>query len=229
MCSSSLEADHRMGTRHLSCWKKESPGKVILIICTGNQADLNSKSAPEHVMHPAVMAMTGLVKSPLFIRMGSATDISTRMKIQHSIYMRWVFSYDYKFLPILFLTGSFFKKTYPQISPIDGVMDEHFIVWMRIAALPKFRKLYGWINQPISEGTRITFEIENNWEVGGFEGRKSLVLSTNNAFGGKNDWLGPFFYWVGFFCLASAAFFALKQTFRPRVIGDKRYLQYKED
>lgn len=35
-------------------------------------------------------------------------------------------------------------ESYPdQISPIDGVTDDHFKVWMRPAALPQFRKLYG--------------------------------------------------------------------------------------
>ena len=38
-------------------------------------------------------------------------------------------------------------ETYPnQISPIDGVTDEHFMVWMRTSSLPTFRKLYGKIS-----------------------------------------------------------------------------------
>jgi LEM3 (ligand-effect modulator 3) family / CDC50 family len=97
------------------------------------------------------------------------------------------------------------------ISPLEGVTNEHFIVWMRIATLPTFRKLYGWINQPIAAGEILEFQISNNFEVTSFAGTKSLVLSTNNIFGGTNAWLGPFFYGVGFFAVASATFFALKQ------------------
>jgi hypothetical protein len=126
-------------------------------------------------------------------------------------------------------TTQYLYETYPQISPIDGVTDEHFIVWMRVAALPNFRKLYGWINQPIAAGTTLTFDIENNWEVSSFGGKKALVLSKTNVFGGKNEYLGQFYFWGGWFCIIVAVFFAVKQAVRPRVVGDRRYLQYKED
>ena len=124
----------------------------------------------------------------------------------------------------------YLHESYPQvISPIDGVRDEHFIVWMRVAALPTFRKLYGWINQPIAEGTVLTFQITNNWEVGTFEGRKSFVISNTNMFGGKNQWIGVYFYAVGFFCIGAAVFFALKQLIRPRRLADKHYLHFKRE
>ena len=123
----------------------------------------------------------------------------------------------------------YLHESYPQVSPIDGVRDEHFIVWMRVAALPTFRKLYGWINQPIANGTVLTFQITNNWEVGTFEGRKSLVITNTNIFGGKNQWMGLYFYSVGFFCIGAAVFFALKQLIRPRRLADKHYLHFKQE
>lgn len=127
-------------------------------------------------------------------------------------------------------TTQYLYETYPMVvSPLDGVRNEHFVVWMRNAALPKFRKLYGWFEQPISAGTNVTFDIEANWEVQSFKGAKSLILSTSSQFGGRNSFLGDFFFIIGVVCLGLAALFGLKQKFRPRFIADKRYLRYKED
>jgi len=124
----------------------------------------------------------------------------------------------------------YLHETYGNIiSPIDGVMNEHFIVWMRIAALPTFRKLYGWINEPLATGTILTFSIVNNWEVESFKGKKSLIVSKSNIFGGKNNYMGTFYFGVGWFCIAVALFFAVKQSIYPRKVADPKYLRYKED
>ena len=45
------------------------------------------------------------------------------------------------------------------ISPIQGVADEHFIVWMRTAALPTFRNLYGRIEHDLRARVTITFNV----------------------------------------------------------------------
>jgi hypothetical protein len=127
-------------------------------------------------------------------------------------------------------TTQYLYETYPNvINPIQGVTNEHFIVWMRVATVPTFRKLYGYIDQPIGAGTTLTFTIENNWDVTSFRGSKALVLSTNNKFGGQNALLGPIFYYVGYFCLVAAVFFTIKHGWKPRRIADVRYLHYKQE
>jgi len=44
-------------------------------------------------------------------------------------------------------------ETFPEVvSPMQGVDSDRFQVWMRVAALPKFRKLYATITDDISKG-----------------------------------------------------------------------------
>jgi len=127
-------------------------------------------------------------------------------------------------------TTRYLYETYPMVvSPLEGVLNEHFVVWMRIAALPRFRKLYGYIEQDIAKGQKINFTVNANFEVLQFKGTKSLVLSTTNAFGGKNDYLGMFFTLVGGVCLGLAFLFGLKQKFRPRKLADRSYLKFKAE
>ena len=69
--------------------------------------------------------------------------------------------------------------------------DEHFIVWMRPAALPNFRKLWGKIeDRDLEKDTKITVQIIDNFDVSSFDGEKHLILATTNSFGGKNLFIG---------------------------------------
>lgn len=67
--------------------------------------------------------------------------------------------------------------------------NEHFIVWMRTAGMPNFRKLWGKIHAGVPAGT-YTLTIKNNYDVSAYDGKKKFILSTTNAFGGKNTFLG---------------------------------------
>jgi hypothetical protein len=121
-------------------------------------------------------------------------------------------------------------EIYPKIvSPLEHVTNEHFVVWMRVATRPKFRKLYGYIEQPISAGTVLSFDINLNYVVQSFGGTKALVISTNSVIGGKNKVVGETFYYIGYFCLFCGIFFGIKHWFRPRKVADRKYLHYKED
>ena len=84
--------------------------------------------------------------------------------------------------------------------------DEHFIVWMRTAGLPNFRKLWGRLEQGIKKGT-YNVTVDNNYDVNGFDGNKSFVLSTTNALGGKNYFLAICYIVVGSLCLIFAIIF----------------------
>lgn len=121
-------------------------------------------------------------------------------------------------------------ETYPNvISPLEGVTNEHFIVWMKVAAQPNFRKLYGWFDQPIAKGERLVFEVDANYVVARFKGSKSLVIAKTNTLGGKNPYLGKSLIGAGSFILGMGILFGLKQWFRPRKLADPKFLHYKED
>lgn len=77
---------------------------------------------------------------------------------------------------------------------------------MRTAGLPNFRKLWGKIEKRLEPGNYIV-EIENNYDVKSFEGKKSFVLSTTNALGGKNYFLAICYIVVGSLCIVFAIIF----------------------
>lgn len=83
---------------------------------------------------------------------------------------------------------------------------EHFIVWMRTAGLPNFRKLWGRIETDLLPGT-YQLQIVNRYNVAQFEGQKSFVLSTTNALGGKNYFLAICYLVVGSLCIVFAIIF----------------------
>jgi len=119
-------------------------------------------------------------------------------------------------------------ETYPGIiSPLKGVTDEHFIVWMRTAGLPNFRKLYGKINFDLRPGDSLTFQIVQNFDVSEFDGTKSLVLSTVGAFGGKNPYLGVAYIVVGSLSLFFGSIFLVKHLLYPRRMGDMAKLHWR--
>jgi hypothetical protein len=124
-------------------------------------------------------------------------------------------------------TTQYLYETYPMISPIEGVENEHFVVWMRIATFANFRKLYGFFDRDIKAGETLTFDVTANWDVRSFRGAKSLVITTTSTFGVKNKQFGNCFIGLGGIFLIVSIFFTVKQIFRPRRLADIKYLKYK--
>mmetsp|Transcript_6082 Transcript_6082/g.7728 ORF Transcript_6082/g.7728 Transcript_6082/m.7728 type:complete len:101 (+) Transcript_6082:977-1279(+) len=100
---------------------------------------------------------------------------------------------------------------------------------MRVAAKPKFRKLYGFFDKTIKAGTTLSLDINANWDVKSFKGTKNLVVTTTSAFGGANPNFGLSFIGVGAFCLIAGIFFAVKHIVKPRKLAERKYLKYKEE
>ncbi len=87
------------------------------------------------------------------------------------------------------------REKYKNVNPSRQWMnleDEHFMVWMRPAPLPNFRKLWGRIESQIEAGSNITVKIKNNYNVSLLFSplaKKYIILTTVNCFGGKNTFL----------------------------------------
>ncbi|XP_068122262.1 cell cycle control protein 50C-like isoform X1 [Hyperolius riggenbachi] len=83
----------------------------------------------------------------------------------------------------------------PQDPNNNGYINDDFINWMRVAALPSFRKLYRRLYrvQPFDDGLpagNYTYEIQYNFPVSKFGGKKHIILTTTAWCGGKNMFLG---------------------------------------
>lgn len=102
-----------------------------------------------------------------------------------------------------------YKNTnHPEKQWID-MTDEHFIVWMRPAGLPNFRKLWGRIEQDIEANSKVEVTIVDRFDVSTFNGKKFLILSTVNAFGGKNSFLGISYIVLGGISIILAVVFII--------------------
>jgi hypothetical protein len=103
--------------------------------------------------------------------------------------------------------------------------DERFMNWMKVSGLPTFRKLYGRIDTTLPAGT-YRVAINDNFDVLGYQGTKSFVISTTSWAGGKNDALGWGFIVVGGLLLGFGVTFLIMFMMNPRKVGDISYLSW---
>lgn len=99
----------------------------------------------------------------------------------------------------------YWRKPVYQLDPTNpfnnGFINDDFIVWMREAAFPNFKKLYGILNRGselFHDGLpagNYSVSIDYNFPPQPFHGQKQVVLTTLTWFGGQNHFL-PIAYLV---------------------------------
>lgn len=97
---------------------------------------------------------------------------------------------------------------------IPNPMDEDFMVWNRVAALPHFRKRLRYITADLLPGD-YSLVVSQRYDVSRFGGQKSFVVSTESWIGGKNYVLGILYVVIGSVMVVCAAVFAAKRLLTP--------------
>ncbi|KAJ3020631.1 hypothetical protein HKX48_000477 [Thoreauomyces humboldtii] len=121
-----------------------------------------------------------------------------------------------------------FKDGYTRANFPDIHTWERFQVWMRTAALPTFRKLWGRnLDDTLYPGTW-SIVINDTFDVTRFSGSKSIVISTVSILGGKNPFLGIAYMTVGVICWVLGLIFLLRHMIKPRKLGDHTYLSWNQ-
>ena len=92
--------------------------------------------------------------------------------------------------------------------------------WMRVAATPTFKKLWGRIETNLKKSESYTIEIKNKYKTSSFGGTKGIVFSTANEFGGKNFILSYFYIVFGVISIIIGIAFGIKSKFYPEKLPD---------
>jgi hypothetical protein len=106
-----------------------------------------------------------------------------------------------------------------------GQVNEHFVVWMRVSALPDVVKLYSQCEDCVVDAETYTVEIENNYPVDMFKGEKWIGLREETEFGTKNRFLEVLCYVYGaLWVLCDLAILAIT-ILKPRLPGDPELIR----
>ncbi|KAI0979092.1 hypothetical protein GJ496_008383 [Pomphorhynchus laevis] len=101
----------------------------------------------------------------------------------------------------------------------NGYLNQDFIVWMRTAALPSFRKLHRILNRSYDAEPKFmlfndslpsgiyNLSIYYNYPVTSFKGRKLFIISSTSWLGSKNSFLGYAYISVGGICILTGMIF----------------------
>merc|ERR1712045_136168 len=102
----------------------------------------------------------------------------------------------------------------------EGVKDEHFAVWIRLAATSFVKKRYGTIREDLQENETLTISIDANFPMD--RGQKILLLSEWNELGGENKGMWTFLLYSGLVCYVATLTVLFQHYLCPRRPGQQR-------
>ncbi|CAN1302364.1 Putative ALA-interacting subunit 2 [Linum perenne] len=184
----------------------------------GLQNNDTSSCRPEEFADGQLIVPCGLIAWSLFNDTYTFSREASKLRFNRKN-IAWSSDREHKFgknvYPSNFQNGTIVGggKLDPKIPLSD---QEDLIVWMRTAALPSFRKLYGRIEEDLDVNDVITVDLMNNYNTYSFGGKKKLVLSTSSWLGGRNDFMGFAFMFVGSSSLFLSMVFMLLHVKSPR-------------
>ncbi|KAJ4841083.1 putative ALA-interacting subunit 2 [Turnera subulata] len=178
----------------------------------------SSSCKPEESNNGLPVVPCGLIAWSLFNDTYQFVRNSAKLRINRKN-ISWKSDREHKFgkhvYPLNFQNGSLIGGG--QLDPSIPLSDqEDLIVWMRTAALPSFRKLYGRIEEDLDADDMIVVNLMNNYNTYSFGGKKKLVLSTASWLGGRNDFLGFAYLFVGSCSIILSIVFLLLHVKSPR-------------
>ncbi|OIW21113.1 hypothetical protein TanjilG_29769 [Lupinus angustifolius] len=182
------------------------------------KANSTSGCDPEHKVNDMPIVPCGLIAWSMFNDTYSFSRDKSNLTVNKKG-ISWKSDREHKF------GKDVFPKNFQNGSIIGGAhLDENIplseqedlIVWMRTAALPTFRKLYGKIEVDMEKGDVIHVTLKNHYNTYSFNGEKKLVLSTAGWLGGKNDFLGVAYLTVGGLSFFLAMAFTVLYFVNPR-------------
>ncbi|KAL1413115.1 alkylphosphocholine resistance protein lem3 [Vanrija albida] len=106
--------------------------------------------------------------------------------------------------------------------------DEHFQIWMRVAALPTFRKLWARNDDDVMQQGSYEVLANMNYPVKMFGGTKSIVISTVAWVGGKQPFLGWAYVAGAILCVVLALLGLIRHLIKPRKMGDMSLLSWNQ-
>ncbi|KAG2216251.1 hypothetical protein INT45_010117 [Circinella minor] len=106
---------------------------------------------------------------------------------------------------------------------------ERLMVWMHMAALPDFRKIWARNDHDDLPADRWRVHIDMNFETLQYQGTKWIVLSNTTPLGGRNPYIGIAYLAIGGLCVLIGLIFALAQLIKPRKLGDENYLSWRKE